>query len=113
MMPMTDRRRKSLFDIMVPTLVGIVTVLIGVIGAGIINALHDLTTEVRDLSGKLAAVEANQTNDRDRRTLDERAIGQLQVDVQQIKESLMQHIARSPMPIRRTSPIETHSDGAH
>ena len=88
-----------MFDIMVPALVGVVTVLIGIIGAGIINALHDLTTEVRSLASELAVVETNQTNDRDRRILDERAIGQLQVDVQSIKESLMSHILKSPARI--------------
>ena len=94
-----DRRKRSVFDIMVPALVGVVTVLIGIIGAGIINALHDLTTEVRSLASELAIVETNVTNDRDRRILDERAIGQLQVDVQSIKESLLSHIAKSPAQV--------------
>jgi peptidoglycan hydrolase CwlO-like protein len=69
-------------------------VLVGVIGSGVIAALHDLTTEVRSLSAKLAVVQEDIAYGREIREKDEIEIKAVEEDIRKIKEQLTEDHAR-------------------
>jgi len=66
-----DRRQMPVLGYVISALVAIVTVLGGLIGSGIVNALHDLTAEVRVVASRLSVVETLLGNERERQTGDE------------------------------------------
>jgi len=83
-----ERRHLTVMQVLVPTLCAILTVLVGVIGTGMVEALHDLTTEVRTLTGKLAVVQEDLNYGRVQREKDEINLQKLQDDVREIKAEL-------------------------
>lgn len=75
-----ERRKPSVKDYLVPVFGAILAVIISVVGAAGISAIHDLTDQVRVLGSKFSALEARQEDDR-------MAKQQMQNDIKDIQKA--------------------------
>ena len=85
---MSERRKKTWVEVAVPALIGVLTVLIALIGTGMISALNSLTSEVRNLSGEVSAVKTNQTDAARRQSFNEDNILRLQSSVDKLNHDV-------------------------
>jgi hypothetical protein len=73
-----ERRKKTLGDYLVPGLCGLLGIVITFLSNGVLNALKDLTTEVRTLSMHMAVIETNQQYDKEYRVRNDKKIENLE-----------------------------------
>lgn len=81
-----DRRKKTVFDYVIPFLLSVLIAVGSVVGSAVTGAIKDLTDQVRILSGKMAAVEAIQNVEKEQRVKLSDSLEEIKVEQNAIRD---------------------------